>query len=151
MSSKINLLLEKYLNTYRWDLMPSVGILQDTDVFVNPSRKDFVDAMSNEDQGKQESVRFMADSDTMNVYIWGAYLGLHHDIWKHLHKDGLIKTELYKSPNLMVGVYNPKTKKVEMESKRLYVPHVWQRIKDADWTWADKYIPNVSGALEKEK
>jgi hypothetical protein len=142
-------LTEKFLNTYRWELIPSTGIMQDTDVFVNPSRKDIRDAMGNEDQGRQDSVRFIADNKKKVVYVWGAFLGLHEDIWFHINKETGQNRKLYTDGELLVGVYTPRSGKAEFESRNYYSIQAWAKLKLSDWEWATRYIPSIEKELDK--
>lgn len=147
----INLLLEKYLNTYKDYQIPGVtDVYTLSDVFVNPSRKDIYDARFDyATEMHDDSVRFIADEKKKRVFVWGAYNGLHQDIWNHIKKDISDSRKLYEADDLLMGVYDVKKRKVTFESRRFFTPKAYETIQQKDWSFADKWIPNLSMEWEK--
>lgn len=144
----IDLLLERYLNTYRWEYLP--GMTNDTEVFVNPSRKEILDSMRNPQGGSDDTaVRFILDDTNKQVYVWGAFQGLHSDMWGKIRKDIGDSRKIYHTGTLLMGVYTPKEKKVTFESKRYFTPKSYYDAQNTDWSWSNKWIPNTNEAWKK--
>jgi hypothetical protein len=136
----IDLLLEKYLNTIEYEIIP--GLPNQTEVFINPSRKERMEIF-NMDMNTHNALRFIADMKKKNVYAFEAGT-LHDEVWKQVG-DG---RKLYHDYSLLAGVFF-KNGITKYESSFLYWN--WEKITDQDWSWAKKYIPSIQSAIEDEK
>lgn len=138
----IDLLLERYLKTIKYDLIP--GLENQVDVFVNPSRKERNEIFNDEDNyGK--AMRFILDQKTKKVYGFSANY-LHKEVWTHIG-DG---RKMYTDDSLLGGVLE-KSGEVKFESSFHYWQTVWDRIMADDWTWAERHIKGLNKQLEREK
>ena len=137
----IDLLLEKYLNTYEYSIVPGLPIQYD--VFENPSSKEIRECMTN------GGARFIADNKTKTVYMWDGEQALHRETWFFISKKDKHDTRsLYKTEDLLVGVMTKSD--VKFESNFIYALGTWQRIYATDWSWANRYVKNLTKFLEKE-
>ena len=139
----MNLLFERFLNTYKYDLMP--GISEVVDVFLNPSSKELREMGDN----YAKSVRFIADSKKKAVYMFDGTKALHREMWHGISTELKDSRKLYNNSDLLVGVIQ-NNRDVLFESNYLYPLGVWEKIYDTDWKWADKYIKGLSKAIAKE-
>lgn len=139
----IEQLLEKYLDTIEYSLVP--GLKTSVEVFVNPSSKERTDMLNDKDSYPSGSLRFIADDKKKVVYAFASST-LHSDVWEKIG-DG---RSLYKEDSLLVGTLQKVGQVVKYESNFLYWDNPWNRLMKKDWSWADRYIPNLSKYLSKE-
>lgn len=113
-------LIEEYFTTYS-----RMG--NTTEVFVNPSRKELIDAIR-----VYDGVRFIADPNTKKVYIWSIDV-LHQFMYDYTLK---IPTEFKK---LLKGdVIRELGKGIEVEIN--LVGDDINFMKSKDWSWVSNYI-----------
>jgi hypothetical protein len=141
----IDQLLEKYLTAFKVDNRP-------TEIFVNPSKKDFLTIdESIHDEG---SYRFIADAKNKDVYLFSPR-AFHKKVWEQLSKELNDNRIMYKDPTLFGGAtYRWENKESEIEcagyEDSLYITSVletWKTHPDM-FKFADKYFA-VSKFLDK--
>lgn len=129
--NEIDLIIEKYLTGFK-----QYGHI--VDVYVNPTKKELKEI--------GEKTRWIADAKSKKLYVWSAMGAVHGDTWAKLRKEMNDPRHLYKSDELLTGVW-------EGTFARMYAidymaPSVRKRIKDQDWSFVSKWY-DISGVLEK--
>jgi len=111
-------------------------------VFVNPSQKEMREC--------GEFIRFFADAETKEVFVWNGAKALHGDMLRHglsrplnSLKDSEIKGEASRrgDPVWVVDVG---------EFKHAYRSHdLFKRMKDYDWSWMNTYQIDMKSAQKE--
>jgi hypothetical protein len=111
-------------------------------VFVNPSQKEMREC--------GEFIRFFADAETKEVFVWNGAKAVHGDMLRHglnrslnSLKDSEIKGEASRSgsPVWVVDVG---------EFKHAYRSHdLFKRMKDYDWSWMNTYQIDMKSAQKE--
>lgn len=140
---EIEILVEKYLNTYSYDLVP--GFPQSVEIFINPSKKELRETSDN----YAKSTRFIADNKKKVVYVFDGTKALHREMWEGIAKEQGDSRRIYKTEDLLVGVFQ-NNRDVMFESNYIYPLGIWERIYATDWKWADKYIKGLSSKVASE-
>jgi hypothetical protein len=125
-------LKEKYIGSY----LPAGETFEDERlaIYVNPDARDM-------QQFKLNGMRFIADPNKKNLYVWDEEVEIHSFMLKHLIKKGLIPiTERYLAGTLMVG-------SCEVRGSKMVITDTFGDKKlDDSWAWLDKYFSNREDA-----
>jgi len=128
----IDLLLEKYLTGFK---NPTGMSNSDTivEIYKNPTPKEIKGTGSN-------GFRFIADSKSKTLYIWGAWDALHQDSWRNISKEIGDNRRVYMIHTLLPGTVDPDgsvyTYGVSAMQKAIV-----ERMKKEDWSFISKYLP----------
>lgn len=110
------------------------------EVFANPSSKDLKDIGT-------KNVRWIADLKKKKVYMWNALGAMHGDAWVKIKKEIKDDRSLYRSGDLLTGV--TEAGKSRTDSMKGVSPVNRKKLKDADWSFAERYIPDIKSVVEK--
>lgn len=110
--------LRKYLNEEYFMRVKGVG--GSTEVFVNPSRKDYRDL--------PELIRIIADDKNKKVYAWDATKALHKETWRQIRKEEGYSFRLEIDPTLLAA-----TGRRMGNIIRIYPEYSEQNPKKFDW------------------
>lgn len=140
---KFDCLVEKYLDGFmRGSTM--------VDIFVNPSKKEQKDAQT-ASGSYSKNLRFIADGNKKNIYVWNAALCLHSDMLIRLQQMGHVSksVKLYQDPDVASGELTPEGK-VELYYNANWGPaEMASSLLDNDWSWVDKKVKNFTQELIK--
>jgi hypothetical protein len=136
---------EKYLNEKFFNAFQHRG--ETKEIFVNPSKRELRELFR--DAGNYVSVGFICDLIDDKIYFFLRALIIHQDAFDHI-KPGV---KLYKDSRYLTGqfqVYNGVIKDVDFESFRFFSDsQVIKEALDSDWSYFDKWIPNINKELHK--
>lgn len=126
------------------------------EVFINPTKSDFLELSKSFKTSKEDNVRFIADGKAKKFYAWNAEVALHKDIRIFLN----LPTESDKIPHILFGesyLSGQSLKFLLIENIDLYmiryelkngdsrslikVKNYLTQAYQVDWKWLDKYLP----------
>ena len=120
-------------------------------VIKNPTKSEYI-------KPSLRDIRFLADNDTKDIYIWDAYYAAHEQVMNQLGFHGLrSEHNIYNGEAEGDGVSLPRAKKdatVEMylrsdigtlKMKLKFLKKVFS----IDWGWVDKYIVGASNYIKQ--
>lgn len=127
----------KYVLDEKWDRTVRAKSGKHIDVFKNPSRSDIKDALGDEIGGGYGEIRFVADRDYKDVYIWNANTSLFHiDVINDLNLGYVYKgIAEYNAGDLEVRIGESNVE----EDDRLLLD-----ILNGEYDWLDKYNFDLS-------
>ncbi|HRR49286.1 MAG TPA: hypothetical protein P5293_04965 [Bacteroidales bacterium] len=103
-------------------------------IYVNPDARDM-------QQFKLNGMRFIADPNKRNLYVWDEEIEIHTLMLKYLIRNGFIPiTEKYLSGSLLMG-------SCEVRGSKMVITDIFGSKKlDDSWAWLDKYFSNREDA-----
>ncbi len=129
-----NYLKEKYIGSYT--KVKEYFEDERLAVYVNPDARDM-------QQFKLNGMRFIADPNKRNLYVWDEEIEIHASMLKYLIGKGLIPiTEKYLSGSLLIG-------SCEVRGSKMIITDIFgnEKLDDSDsWVWLDKYFSNREDA-----
>jgi hypothetical protein len=135
----IDQLLEKYLTGFKTPTGMSDKTDSIVDVYKNPTPNEIRSVGSN-------GFRFIADSKTKTLYIWGAWSALHQDAWRNISKEIGDSRRVYMIHTLLPGTVDPDGS-VYTYGVSAMQKAVVERMAKEDWSFISKYVS--SSTMEK--
>lgn len=108
-------------------------------IYKNPTNQDFVDLNISARSGeakKLEMIRFIADDDTKNIYIWDGYYATHSDIAHYVLGDKKIN-----DPGIICGIADS-TRQINNANSLRFIKSDLKKSRGYinDISWIRKYL-----------
>lgn len=130
MSSKIDLLLEKFLTAYDWK-----GHYEE--VFINPSKAEMRELM----RASDTTVGVIMDRKANKIYAFNRDRQIHSQVWKKIGDN----RKLYKTDEILTAEWDIRNNKWNYSSQGLFTDDldILRAVIRADWSFFKKWIPTV--------
>lgn len=114
------------------------------DIYINPGSSDYSEIYKN---SKRSRVRFIADNNKKEVYVWDAFLAIHPDVAKKL---GITPNLYYCSdPNIITGEANVSGGTAKALTVYPTNPKIIKDVSKINWSWLSPYIVGIKDAIKE--
>jgi len=141
---------EKYINEKFFDSFMYQRIHM-VDIFVNPSKRELRELYNSFRDQSYGSVGFICDLMDDKIYFFSRKHIIHQDAWNHINKGGpkLYHDSRYLTGELTLGSKG-KVQGMNFDSfSGFSTTDVKREALDSDWSYFDKWIPNINDELHK--
>lgn len=129
MSSKVDILLEKFLTAYDWK-----GHYEE--VFVNPTSQEMREVF----RASNDTVGVIMDRKNNKIYVFNRDRQIHSQAWRQFGDN----RKLYKTDELLTAEYSQRDKKWNYSSQNIFTElKTLKVIIRADWSFFKKWIPTI--------
>ena len=139
--------LQKYLTEKFFDAFKYGS--RNIDIWVNPSKKELRDLYMETKDNSWGSIGFICDITNDKIYFFSRKHIIHQDAFNHIDKSN---RRLYKDSTFLTGemeMGNGKVNNINFNSfKSFSNTEVIKEMLDLDWSFFDKWIPNLNEKLK---
>lgn len=141
--------LKTYLNEKFFDAFQYFG--STVEIFVNPSKRELRDLYASFKGSSYGSIGFICDLIDDKIYFFSRKMIIHQDAFNHIKPSGpkLYKDSRYLTGELVLGS-GGKVQSLNFNSfKQFSDDQVKMEALDSDWSYFDKWIPNINDELRQ--